>query len=63
MAGWSPSVRFRELFAVQHKAFTQIVITGLVPVIHALLRPRPAHVDGRNKSGHDSPRGSKNFGY
>ena len=29
------------------------VITGLVPVIHAFLRPQPPHEDGRNKSGHD----------
>ena len=36
-----------------------IVITGFVPVIHASLRSRPGHVDGRNKSGHDGFRGAK----
>jgi hypothetical protein len=38
------------------KAQDVIVITGLDPVIHALLptkRSRVGPVDGRNKSGHD----------
>ena len=34
-----------------------------VPVIHASLRPRPRHVDGRNKSGHDGLRRSEYFAY
>jgi hypothetical protein len=40
-----------------------VVVTGLVPVIHASLRPRPGHVDGRNKSGHDGFRGNEYFEY
>jgi hypothetical protein len=43
------------------KPLLLVVITGLVPVIHAFLRPRPGHVDGRNKSGHDSVSRSENF--
>jgi hypothetical protein len=36
----------------------QVVMLGLVPGIHALLKPIMGEgVDGRNKSGHDGMRG------